>query len=212
MIRFEQAMARAVECLESGGIVCFPTDTTYGLAVDPFNEPAVEALFGLKGRPADKPILLLVDSLAMIETVAVLPAGFDAFARRFWPGPITTILPARERLSPRLTAGTGTIGVRWPAAVIPIGLLAAFGRPVTATSANRSGRPVAATIDEARAAFRDVEGFHIDAVIDVGPRPVTGASTLIDMTVDPPVVLREGPVSVSEIEDFLGGRVRVGAS
>jgi L-threonylcarbamoyladenylate synthase len=198
----------AVRCLRDGGIVCFPTDTAYGLAVDPFQPEAVETLFRLKGRPAEKPILLLVDSMSMLESVALPPPGFTDFAARFWPGPITAILPAREGFSERITASTGTVGVRWPDASIPLNLLAAFGRPVTATSANRSGMPVAATVDEALAQFSGGDGVRLAAAIDDGPRPRTGASTIIDMTVDPRVVVRDGLVAFADLAGFLGGRVR----
>src|SRR5690242_17500011 len=102
--------------LRRGGVIGFPTDTAYGLGVDPFNETAIQRIFEIKKRAESKPILLLVDSIAMTESVSRPPAVFYRLAEQFWPGPLTIILPAISSLSAQLTAGTGTIGLRWPAA------------------------------------------------------------------------------------------------
>ena len=184
-------------------MVCIPTDTAYGLAVDPHHAGAVERLFNLKGRVADSPILLLVNSVEMTGTVGVSSPEFESVAGKFWPGPITLVIPALGSLSRRITAGTGTVGVRWPAASFPLGLLGAFGKPVTATSANRSGQPIARTVDEAVEQL----GSGLDAVVDGGRLTRSKTSTVLDLTSVPPVVLREGQVPFDDLADFLGGRL-----
>lgn len=197
-------MEAVVRTLQRGGVACIPTDTAYGLAVDPGNPGAVERLFEIKGRQAHKPILLLVDSVEMTETVAVPSGDFALTAAKFWPGPITLVIPARPSLSDRITARSGTVGVRWPQAEFPLRLLAACGHPVTATSANRTGGPIAETIDEAI----DLLGTDLDAAVDAGTLPRAGTSTVLDLTSDPPEVVREGPVSYRDLAMFLGGRLR----
>ena len=193
-----------VHVLRQGGVVCIPTDTAYGLAVDPGNRRAVERLFDLKGRPHDKPIPMLVDSVEMMETVARPTSGFERIAARFWPGPLTLVVGARESLSERITSGTAPVGVRWPNAEFPLRVMAACGHPLTATSANRSGKPIARTVDEAAAQL----GPDLDAVVDAGPLRAVAPSTVLDLTSVVPEVLREGPVSYDELATFLGGRLR----
>ncbi len=192
------------DIIRDGGVVCFPTDTTYGLAVDPHDPAAVQRLLQIKGRPEGKPILLLVDSLDMAAEVASPPPEFESLAAEFWPGPITFVVRARPGVSRRITAGTGTVGVRWPGADIPLRLVAACGHPLTATSANRSGRPAARTADEAV----DQLGEDLDAVVDAGRLAGAAASTVLDLAANPPALLRDGPVSYRDLARFLGGRLR----
>jgi L-threonylcarbamoyladenylate synthase len=185
--------------LRRGGVIGFPTDTAYGLGADASNEMAVRKIFEIKGRPETKPILLVVDSIAMVEGIAAFSDAARALAATFWPGPLTLVLPAERNISPVLTAGTGGIGVRWPDAPFATRLANALGRPVTATSANRSGMPAAVTAAEVRA---QLEG-QLEVVVDGGTLPVRGGSTLLDLTQDPPVLLREGPVSYDAIKRIL---------
>ena len=192
-----------VRILKRGGIVCIPTDTAYGLAVDPHQVDAVERLNHLKGRASDNPILLLIDSIEMIETVAILDPKFKSVADQFWPGPITIVTSAKPSLPAGITAGTGSVGVRWPAAAFPLALLRAFGKPVTATSANRSGKSVVRTADEAIEEL----GIGLDAVVDGGPLTSLRTSTVLDLTSDPPEVLREGQISFNELSAFLDDRL-----
>jgi L-threonylcarbamoyladenylate synthase len=193
-----------VSVLHSGGVIAFPTDTAYGLGVDPFNAPAIDRIFEIKHRRETKPILLLVNSIAMAESVCTPPAIFYALAQKFWPGPLTVILPATPSLQANVTAGTGTIGVRWPIAPFATSLIQYFRKPITATSANRSGLPSAVTADEVRVQL----GETIDVLIDGGMLPVRSGSTVLDMTVDPPEVLREGPVTFDTLHEFFKGRIR----
>jgi len=193
-----------VALLGGGGIIAFPTDTAYGLGIDPFNEAALDRLFLVKGRPETKPILLLVDSVAMAESVSRPSALFYSVTKEFWPGPLTLIVEAQSHLPMKLTAGTRTIGLRWPVAHIADALLKRFRKPITATSANRTGMPSAITADEIVSQF----GESLDAVIDGGVLPSRGGSTLLDLTLDPPVLLREGPVRFESLHSFFQGRIR----
>ena len=196
--------AQLASLLQSGGVIAFPTDTAYGLGADPFNEAAIDRIFRLKGRAETKPILLVVDSLAMAKSVSVPPRVFRETARQFWPGPLTMILRAAKSLPPKVTAGTNTIGLRWPVADCATKLLKHFKRPITATSANRSGLPSAITVEEVREQFDE----SLDALIDGGTLPSRGGSTVLDLTVEPPVLLREGPVSFESLQQFFDGKIR----
>lgn len=186
------AIADAAAVLEGGGVVAFPTETFYGLGVAALDRAAVRRLFALKGRPQSRPILVLVDDPARIERFAVLTAPARDLIARHWPGALTLVLPAREGLPPELTAGTATIGVRQPGHPVARALAAALGAPVTAPSANLMGEPPPTTAADVVRVF---DG-RIDLVLDGGPTSGGLPSTVLDVTVDPPRVLREGAVRV----------------
>jgi L-threonylcarbamoyladenylate synthase len=196
--------AEIVSLIRSGGIIAFPTDTAYGLGTDPFQEPSVHRIFQIKGRAEAKPILLLVDSIGMAETVVQPVDLFYRVAEKFWPGPLTIITRAAASLPANVTAGTNTIGLRWPQAAFATTLVGHFGKPLTATSANRSGMPATVTADE----VRDQLGDSCDALIDGGVLPSRGGSTLLDLTVEPAAVLREGPVTFEMLSTFFDGKLR----
>lgn len=184
-------MAEAAATLRGGGLVAFPTETFYGLGAAGLDARAVARLLAAKGRPEDKPILLLVDSVAMAERVAaeVGPAA-RALMARHWPGALTLVLRARPEVPREVTAGTGTVGVRLSPHPVAVGLVRALGAPVTAPSANRSGEPPPVT---AAAVLAGLAG-RIDLVLDGGAAPGGPPSTVLDVTVDPPRVLRQGAV------------------
>lgn len=186
------AIADAAAVLEGGGVVAFPTETFYGLGVAALDRAAVRRLFALKGRPRSRPILVLVDDPARIERFAVLTARARDLIARHWPGALTLVLPAREGLPPELTAGTATIGVRQPGHPVARALAAALGAPVTAPSANLMGEPPPTTAADVVRVF---DG-RIDLVLDGGTTSGGLPSTVLDVTVDPPRVLREGAVRV----------------
>ncbi|HEX5000162.1 MAG TPA: L-threonylcarbamoyladenylate synthase [Terriglobia bacterium] len=190
--------------LRNGGVIGYPTDTAYGLGADPFNDAAVREIFRIKGRPETKPILLVVDSLEMAGRVARVSDEVRRLAEEFWPGPLTLVLPALESVSPLITAGTGTVGVRWPDAPMALRLIHGLDRPLTATSANRSGLPAAVTAGEVES---QLAGW-LDLLVDGGSLPARGGSTLLDMTTSPAVLLREGPVSFEALNAFLKGAIR----
>ena len=190
--------------LRAGGVVGIPTDTAYGLAADPFNETAVRKIFEIKGRPESRPILVLVDSMEMLRQTAVDSETAQMLARKFWPGPLTMILPALGTVPRLVTAGTGTIGVRWPRAEFPIKLIRAFGGPITATSANKSGLPSAAKASE----VREQLGMDLEMLIDGGTLLSPEGSTVLDLTQDPPRILRDGPVSRAALTEALNGYIQ----
>lgn len=195
-----EALAHAVRIVRAGGLVVYPTETLYGLGADASSPAALRRLATLKGRDAAKPISVLVASRAMLDEVA---DGVDARAQRlierFWPGPLTLVLPARHGLPSVLTGGRGTIGVRISSHPLARALVEALGRPLTATSANPGGEPAPVVIDEARRSL----GQGIDAWLDGGRLPGGAGSTVLDVTVTPPRVVREGAVPLAAIEAAL---------
>ena len=188
--------AAAARVLREGGLVAVPTDTYYGLAVDPARPAAVARLGAVKGREPGKPILLLLPDRTWASRLAgPLPATFDRLADRFWPGPLTLVVPAGPGLAPELLAGGTTIGLRWPRAPFLEALFAVSPSPVTGTSANRSGEPPLRTAAQIRAAL----GAAVDLVVEGPPCPGGPPSTVLDLTVTPPRVLRPGAVSEEAI-------------
>ena len=190
----------AASVLRAGGLVGFPTETFYGLGALALDAAAVARVFQAKGRPGDKPLLVLIDSVAMVARVASRVS--DRASRlmdRYWPGALTLILPARPDLPVALTAGTGTIGVRLSGHLLARALVAAAGAPVTAPSANPHGGPSPRTAGEVISALGD----RLDLVLDGGPTPGGPASTVLDLTRTPPVVLRPGAVvpTAEDLED-----------
>jgi L-threonylcarbamoyladenylate synthase len=185
-------IAEAAAAIATGGVVGFPTETFYGLAVAALDAAAVRGLFALKGRPESRPILVLVDDPSRIDRFALLTDAARRLMARHWPGALTLVLPARPLVPPELTAGTGTIGVRQPAHAVARALAAACRGPITAPSANLTGETPPTTATDVRRVF---EG-RIDVILDAGPTPGGLPSTVLDVTVDPPRVLREGAVRV----------------
>jgi L-threonylcarbamoyladenylate synthase len=184
-------LAEAAEILRAGGLVAFPTETFYGLGAAAFDPAAARRIFAVKGRPESKPLLLLVDGEAMLSTVAAdVPPGARALMARYWPGALTLVLPARSTLPGEVTAGTRTIGVRRSAHPVAHGLVHALGAPVTAPSANPADRDPPTTAGEVLAYFDGA----IELILDGGVTPGGPPSTVLDVTVDPPAVLRAGAV------------------
>ncbi len=194
------ALEAAARAIMAGGLVAFPTETFYGLGAHALDEAAVARVFQAKGRPGDKPLLVLVDSLAMVERVArEVPVRARRLMSRYWPGPLTLVLHAHPDLPAALTAGTGTIGVRLSGHLVARALVAAVGAPVTAPSANPHGKASPRTADEVLAGL----GVRVDLVLDGGPTPGGPASTLLDLTGASAVLLRAGAV-VPTPEDLEG--------
>jgi L-threonylcarbamoyladenylate synthase len=188
------ALETAARVLRAAGLVALPTETFYGLGAQAFDPAAVARIFQLKGRPAEKPLLVLVDSLAMVERVArEISARAGRLAARYWPGPLTLVLPAHPSVPAGLTAGTGTIGVRLSGHPVARALVTALGAPVTAPSANLHGGASPRTADEVIAAL----GTGLDLVLDAGATPGGPASTVLDLTGAVPAVLRRGAVVLS---------------
>lgn len=186
--------------LAGGGILALPTETFYALAADPFQTGALQRLFALKGRPEDKPVLLLVAEAAMARQVALrIPEMAQRLMARFWPGPLTLILPAKGDLPDLVTASTGTVGVRQPRQPVVRRWLAALSFPVTGTSANRAGKePLTLATDVAREF-----GGDVDLILDAGPCPGGLPSTVVDVTVTPPRLVRAGVISKAELVSII---------
>ncbi|QWU15916.1 L-threonylcarbamoyladenylate synthase [Paenibacillus sophorae] len=206
-----EAIAEAAEMLRAGDTVAFPTETVYGLGADARNTEAVEAIFQAKGRPSDNPLIVhIADRAALEELVTDVPAAAAALMDAYWPGPLTVVLPLRPGvLSPRVTAGLDTVGVRMPDHPVALALLAAAGCPVAAPSANRSGRP-SPTL--AVHVLDDLAG-KIGGVLDGGAAGVGLESTVVQVQPDGSVaVLRPGGITAAQLAAVAGDAAVTGAS
>ncbi|MDH5298770.1 MAG: L-threonylcarbamoyladenylate synthase [Desulfobulbaceae bacterium] len=191
-------LAAAVQVLRQGGVVAFPTETYYGLAADPFNPAALARLFRLKQRPLAKAILVLIRDRGQLPLLASgVPAPFQPLMARFWPGPLTLVFPAVPTLPRLLTGGSGTVAVRLSSHPLAGRLLAAFGGPLTATSANLSGQPAAASAHQVRAQF----GPAVDCILDGGLTPGGKGTTLVGYDNHHLFLLRDGVIPFAEIVD-----------
>jgi len=181
----------AAAVLKAGGTVAFPTESFYGLGADALDPEAVARVFRIKGRAESNPVLVLVDSVERALTlVAAVGPEVRALMARYWPGPLTLVLPAGAVVPPSITAGTGTVGVRVPGHPVTLALLRAAGMALTGTSANPSGEPPPSRADEVA---RRLPGL-VDVILDGGPTTGGPGSTVADCTVWPPRILRQGPV------------------
>lgn len=192
----------AAEIVRDGGLVAMPTETVYGIAVDAMNREAVLRLFEAKGRPADNPLIVHIDSMAMLSMAArEVPPLVERLAERFWPGPLTMVLKKQPDVLDEVTGGLTTVAVRQPRHPVAMALIGLVGRPLAAPSANRFMR-----LSATRAQHIDPElASKLDLILDGGPCPVGVESTVLDMTCDPPRILRPGGVSRGEIEAAVGG-------
>jgi len=191
----------AAEIIRRGGLVAMPTETVYGIAVDAMNRDAVLRLFEAKGRPADNPLIVHIDSMAMLKMAArEIPPLVEKLAERFWPGPLTMVLKKQPDILDEVTGGLPTVAVRQPRHPVAMGLISLVGRPLAAPSANRFMR-----LSATRAQHIDpVLASKIDLILDGGACPVGLESTVLDMTCDPPRILRPGGVSRGEIQAAVG--------
>ncbi len=180
----------AVIALNAGKLVGVPTDTVYGVAADPWSESGMNALFDLKGRGPEHPVALLVADLEQAHELVVITARAERLAAEFWPGPLTLVLPAARDLPPWIgDQARGTVGVRVPQHPVALDLLDKAGT-LAVTSANRSGEEAAVDHEQALQIFGDAVIGYLEGAGSAGL-----ASTVLDATVDPPVVLRAGPVA-----------------
>jgi tRNA threonylcarbamoyl adenosine modification protein (Sua5/YciO/YrdC/YwlC family) len=196
------------ERIRNGEVMGMPTDTFYGLAADPYNLRAVDRVYEIKSRSHHKPLSLLIESVDQAEDLAKpLPTEFYALAQRFWPGPLTLIVQAAPRLPLKVTANTGNIAIRVPAAEIPLAVIRAAKLPITATSANLSGASECTSAEQVRTQLAN----RIGMIVDGGPSPRAVASTIVDLTVDEigkPCwrIQREGAIPAQEIAEALGSK------
>lgn len=195
------AIQACTDLLIAGGVVAFPTETVYGLGAHALDGEAVRRIFEAKGRPADNPLIIHTDSLESAFSYAVdPPESAYRLAETYWPGPLTLVLKRNDRVPDITTAGLPTFGVRVPAHPVALALLKSCRIPLAAPSANLSGRPSPTT---GKHVIDDLWG-RIDAVLDAGDCAVGVESTVLDMTVDPPMILRPGGVTVEQIRHVIG--------
>lgn len=194
-------VTQAAEVIASGGLLGIPTETVYGLGADGLDPEAVHAIFNAKGRPQDNPLILHVPSAAWLERYCKdIPAAAYTLTERFWPGPLTIILKRKPLVPNAVTAGLDTVGMRCPACEVTRLVIEKADTPIAAPSGNASGRP---SPTSAAAMLEDMDG-KIDAILDGGPCAVGVESTIIDLTVAPPRLLRPGGVTLEELEEVLG--------
>ncbi len=191
---------RAAAVLKQGGLVAFPTETYYGLAVDPFNEKALERLFRVKKRSQLKPVLLLISKPAQLDIlIEAVPRQYPALMKHFWPGPLTLIFPAKKNLLELVTGKTPTVGVRQSPHPVAKELLLSFGGPLTATSANLSGSEAAVCAAEVDSFF----GAAVDLILDGGKTPGGKGSTLVTCEEGNLKCIREGCIPFQDIKNHL---------
>lgn len=199
--RLEFALEYAVRLILTGKVVAFPTDTFYGLGVDPFNLAAVSEIFRIKRRSYDRPLPLLVASLDQAADLAIdPPSTFFRLAEKFWPGPLTIIVPASRQIPLKVTGNTGRVALRLPKAPLAVALIEAAGRPLTGTSANLTEHPACATAQEVDMQIGDT----VPLILDGGATPGELASTIIELDDENWQIRRHGPVTEADLKEFLG--------
>ena len=191
---------QAVQVLHGGGLVVYPTDTVYGLGADPAFPESIRRIFEVKGRPDEKAIIWLMDSLKGARVACEVDDRAERLAELFWPGALTLVLPRRNPPPDAIP----TLGIRVPAHPAALAILRSMDGPVATTSANRSAEPSARTGGEALATI----GSDVDLIIDAGPVPGGTESSVLDLSVNPPRLLRAGAIGVPEIEAALGERIQ----
>ena len=193
---------QAVRVIKSGGVVAFPTRSLYGLGADALNPEGVRHIFKIKNRPLDKPILVLIkDRNSISEIVTDIPPSAVRIMDAFWPGNVTIVLEATPGLPEALTAGTGKIGVRLPQHPVAFALVKAFDGPITGTSANISGERGCSRVSD----LDNGVTSKLDLILDAGTLKEGKGSTIVDVTVYPPEVVREGEILAAEIFSLFNG-------
>ena len=197
----------AARIIRKGGLVAFPTETVYGLGANGLDEYAVKGIYRAKKRPADNPLILHVSSIDEARKLAAFPDGSSAWSEKaervaesFWPGPLSMVLPAAAFLPPTVTAGLRTVAIRYPANPIASALIQEAGVPIAAPSANTSGKP---SPTQGSHVLADLNG-RIDLILDGGSCQVGIESTILDLSVDPPVILRPGDITRDALRLILG--------
>jgi len=193
----QQQVKEAITILKKGGIVAFPTDTVYGLGASVNILHAVERIYQVKERPRNVALPILIAHISQIgEIASSVPPVAWLLARSFLPGALTLVLYKSKLVPDIVTAGDKTVAVRVPAHPVPIALIEGLGTPIVGTSANLSGKPSALSADEVHTQLGD----NVDLIIDGGRCPGGRESTVVDVTMEPPVILREGAISIEELK------------
>ena len=191
---------KASSIIRSGGVVAFPTESFYGLGVSAWDGEAIQRLFTVKKREEDQPLLLLIPTKSLLTHYVIrVPDMANQIMEEFWPGGLTLIFEANPDLPYLLTAGTGKIGLRLSIHPVATALAQAVGFPITGTSANISGQAACSSAE----AVRHSLGKGVDFILDGGETKGGKGSTVLDITVDPPMILREGMVSREQLKAYL---------
>lgn len=198
----EEVLGRAARLINKGEVVVCPTDTGYAFAANALDTRAVAGVFHLKGRSFSNPIHIAVSDILEAEKYAVLDEAARFLAGRYLPGALTLVLPRKEIVPSMLVAGLDTVGIRIPDNAVILRLVEMTGRPLTATSANVSGRPGTYSVEEVKAQFGE-NMSDVALVLDQGPIKVRELSTIIDLTQKPPQLIRQGRISWLELRDVL---------
>lgn len=197
----ENELRPAAEELRQGRIVAFPTETVYGLGANALDEEAVRRIFEAKGRPSDNPLIVhIADRKKVLELAAYVPEKAVALMDKLWPGPLTLVMKKSWVIPDCITAGLDTVAIRMPEHPVALELIRLAGIPVAAPSANTSGKPSPTT---ARHVLNDLDG-KIEMIVDAGSSRVGLESTVLDVSVEPPVLLRPGGITPSQIEEIIG--------
>lgn len=191
----------AAQVLQDGGLVAFPTETVYGLGANALNVAAVEKIFKAKGRPSDNPLIVHVaDKLSVEKLVSRIPDKASVLMDMFWPGPLTLVLDKLPIVPEIITAGLDTVAVRVPSHPIALALIREAQMPIAAPSANVSGKP---SPTDSKHVINDLSG-RVDVIIDGGNSDIGVESTVVDMVLDPPMLLRPGGITLEQLERVLG--------
>ncbi|MBQ4530865.1 MAG: threonylcarbamoyl-AMP synthase [Lachnospiraceae bacterium] len=197
----KERIERAGQCLKQGGLVAFPTETVYGLGADALNEAAAEKIYAAKGRPSDNPLIVHIADIEAVKKIAMeFPEKAQKLAKDFWPGPLTMILKKTDIVPLGTTGGLETVAIRMPSHSLALQIIKAAGGYVAAPSANTSGRP-SPTL--AKHVLEDMNG-RIDMIVDGGEVGIGIESTIVDMSVEPPMILRPGYITEEMLEKSIG--------
>ena len=204
MRKDNQPIRQAAEIIRRGGIVAFPTETVYGLGADAFQPLAIARIFEVKKRPYFDPLIVHVSSLGDLERLVIdIPQNAKKLVDRFWPGPLTTVLPKKDEVPGIVTAGLPSVAIRMPDHPMALTLIKESGCPIAAPSANLFGYLSSTTAEHVRDQLCD----QVDLILDGGPCPVGVESTIVSFLEEKPRLLRPGGVSLEEIETIIGSVV-----
>lgn len=196
-----EIIRKAAQVIKAGGLIAFPTETVYGLGADGLNPEAITKIFAAKGRPADNPLILHIANPKDVFYLAeIVPLKAQVLMERFWPGPLTLVMPKSKFIPEEITAGLDTVAIRMPQHPVALALIRESGVPLAAPSANLSGYP---SPTEAAHVVHDLSG-KIEAVLDAGPTGVGLESTVLDISGEVPVILRPGGVTKEELAEAIG--------
>ncbi|MDP2090318.1 MAG: L-threonylcarbamoyladenylate synthase [Candidatus Gracilibacteria bacterium] len=196
----KQNIKKAASIIKNGGVVAFPTETVYGLGANIYNKDAIMRIFEIKGRASDNPLIVHIDNIDKLTTLAIeIPKITYELAKKFWPGPLTIVFKKSDSVINEVSAGSDTVAIRIPNNSIAIELLKIANVPIAAPSANLSGKPSPTKASH----VKDDLLNKVDYILDGGETIIGVESTVIDITVSPPILLRPGGVSLEELRELL---------